>query len=419
LESNILLCPEEVYLLLHAIYTHDAGYRESGKAHAKASHDAIIEHPERFFIHYENLAKAIAWIALAHGLDDLSNVPSAFPVDFLSKTLEFDLQFLGALLLLADEMDQAYLRVFNRAGQERSQRNSIYHVEIGPQIVKLKTKPDSSDQWEQLRKTATHIQLRLDRVAPILGRRGVKLEQVTLYPTVWAEQGPHEEEGVSTSRSLSPRSTKRVFFLLDRTVLGAQILQRMQLEYGLVTVVPVSAAHVAHYPLPANEPYSGITWMLGEDFETPICREIMDMLLKNTANGGGLVLFPFVAWSVSQGINDQVQDALPVTLAGKWIEGQSNRISVIRTHPITEGIKPFTIENTYEWLTVKQGAQSIMEDSAGNPFLVVGSFGKGKVAYVNACSHQCMELREMVSPWQQNPVVGEVIVRTVAWACET
>lgn len=418
LESNIILCPEELYLLLHAIYTHDTGYRKRGKDHAKASHDAIIEHPEMFFISDENLAKAIAWIALSHGLEDLSQVPSAFPVDFLSKTVEFDLQFLGAMLLLADEMDQAYLRVFNRAGQERSQRNTVYHVEIGPQIVKLKTKPDSSEQWEQLKKITTHIQRRLDGVAPILGRRGVKLEQVTLYPTVWTER-PHEEEGSSSFRVLFPRSTRKMFFLLDRTVLGAQVLQRMQLEYESVNVVQVSAAHVARHPLPTNELYSCIIWMLGEDFETPICREIMEMILKNTANGGGLVLFPFVAWSVSQGINDQVQDALPVALAGRWVEGQSQRISTIKPHPITEGIKSFTIKNTYEWLTVKRGAQSIMEGSDGTPFLVAGSFGKGKVAYINASSHLCAESREMVSPWHQSPFVGLVILKTIAWAYET
>ncbi len=416
LESNTRLCPEEIYLLLFAIYTHDIGYREGAQAHALTSYKKIIEHPEAFFIHDKNLAIAVALIGRAHGMDDLAKIPTNYPVDFLSKTREFDLRFLGALLLLADEMDQGYLRVFNRAGHDNSIRSSVYHIEIGPQIVKLKTKPQSREQWEELRNTADHIQKRLQSVSNTLRSRGVKLEQVTLYPTVWAGKGDkHDyEEPIETTKRIQP-GVSDILFLLDRTVLGAQVLQQAQLQSRSVTDIPISAVHVSGYPLTFLKQYSGIIWMLGEDFEKPLPREILDFVLGNTSNGGGLVLFPFVAWSVSQGINERIQDVLPVSFKGDWREAHNQWISDFRSHPITVKAQPFAITNTFESLTVKQEAKCIIADSEHKPFLTVGKFGKGRVAYINASSHSCATPHTMASPWQQNSAVQEIIAKTITW----
>jgi len=419
LESGVQLSAEESYLLLHAIYTHDVGYRRDARDHARASHDAILDGPDAFFIHDEGVANAVAWIVLGHGPDGTSQVPADFPVDLLGRTLEFDLRFLSSLLMLADEMDQGYLRVLNRAGQEQSHRRTVYHVEIGPQIVKLKTKPYSRQQWEELRQTTAHVQQRLDTVAPILGARGVRIERVDLYPTVWAEESLHEETHAQSCRTVGGESRREVLFLLDATVLGADVLGRVRAEFASVTTVSVAAAHGPVYPVPVEHPYSTVIWTLGEDFAEPITGSIVQTVLRNTADGGGLVLFPFVAWSASQGINEQVEDALPVAFGGMWWEARTQRLSLMEAHTITRGLEPFVIENTYEYLMPKPGAKCLISDSEGHPFLVVGTYGRGRVAYVNVCSHVCFEDRTLVSPWQQARAVGEVIARTVAWASET
>lgn len=416
-ESHVALKPEELYLLLHAIYTHDVGYRSGAKNHARASHNAIIGHPKDFFIHDNGLAQAVALIVLAHGLEGLSEIPNRFPVDFLSKTEEFDLRFLGALLLVADEMDQGFLRVFNRLGQSGSVRNDVYHVDIGPQIVNLKTKPSSKDQWKRLSELASRVEERLKSVSDILRARGVRIEQARLYPTVWSDQEHLGNARKTQIGSLSRRPTENdLLFLLDRTVLGAEVIQYGHLDAYNIDAVPISAAHMGGCSLPTRKRYQGIIWMLGEDYAKPILNDLLDLILANTWNGGGLVLFPFVAWSVSQGINDAVQDALPVTFVGRLQEAEKQEISSFHKHLITRGSEAFSLENTYEWLQPKPNAIPIVLDSEGRPFITIGKYGKGRTAYINVCSHVCAPVRPMVSPWQQSPILRKLVTRTIAWA---
>lgn len=416
-ESHIKLSPEEVYLLVHSIYIHDVGYRAFSKTHAQQSYEMITNRPESFFINDLQLAKAIALIGLTHGINDFSQIPTSFPIDFLSKTVEFDLRFLGSLLLVGDELDQGYLRVFERPGQYSSHRQNICHIEIGPQIIKIKTQPDSRKQWAKLRVVTDQMQKRLDSVSEVLRKRGIKLEKIDLYPIIWAE-GAHLEQ-VESLPLHQPRKKGQdhLLFLLDRTVLSAEILQRIRVKSTSINVVPISIGPLEVHPLPPSLHYSGIIWTLGEDFSYPITIDLLKMVVQNTTNGGGLLLFPFVAWSVSQGINEIVQELLPVSLKGNWYEGHIQNISHFEGHPITNRVEPFTIENTYEILDVKSDAQCLISDSNGNPFLTIGSYGKGRIAYFNACTHLCFEPRTFISPWQQNPAVPQLIMNTISWIC--
>jgi len=416
-ESGVRLEPEEIYLLLHAIYTHDVGYRTGAKDHAKRSHDAIVTAPESFFIHDAKLAQGIAYVVLSHAKDSNLRIPDEFPIDFLSRTKQFDLRFLGAVLSLADELDQVYLRVFNCAGQEDSPRNLVCHVEIGPQLIKLKTEPASMDDWERLNQEAQHIQRRLDDLRPILSKRGIGVEKVILYPTVWTGRSPHRRMRRETDQAHMPRQTQKLLFLLDASVMGAQILQQLYLGSRPITLLPISAAHRELAAQKVEDTYSAVVWMLGEDFYTPVSNAITRAVVRNTSEGGGLVLFPFVAWSVSQGINDLLQDVLPVALTGQWSEGEKQRIGPIDNHPIANGIKPFRIQNTYEHLGLRGNGRAIMADVVGNPFLAVQHYGKGRVAYINASSHLCWRTHGMISPWQQEPLVQKIIERTLSWVC--
>ena len=50
-ESCVLLSPEENYLLLHAIYTHDIGYRGGEEEHPRRSFEMILKNPAIYFLY--------------------------------------------------------------------------------------------------------------------------------------------------------------------------------------------------------------------------------------------------------------------------------------------------------------------------------------------------------------------------------
>lgn len=416
-ESRIDLCPEEYYLLLHSIYTHDIGYRGGAEEHPRRSYDMIIQNPATYFLYDQDLANAVASIGLAHGLENLAEIPDNFPVDFLSKTTEFDLRFLGALLLIGDEMDQGYLRVFNAGGQEQSPRNHVYHVEIGPQLAKIKTRPEDLKQWEQLRQIIDHIQIRLDSVTPILRQRGIKLEHVLLFPKVWAQQVPHKDKEIRLSRPQLEEKQKRILIILDRTTFGTDVYRSLLAHDASIDMIPVISELVSGTSVPHFTRFDAIVWLLGEDFSLPLSRNILDFVSEEVESGAGLIMFPFVAWSVSQGLNDRVERLLPVALEGRWYEGKKHRIDRLEKHPVTDGVRSFSIQNTYELLTVKENAECAIRDSDGNPFLVLGEVGPGRVAYLNVCSHLCLRSGSIISPWQQTGEIAKLFDNILSWVC--
>lgn len=429
LESKVKLSPEEIYLLLHSIYIHDVGYRINPENHEQHTYEMITQNPENFFIRDKHLAKAVALICLAHGTVPISEIPCNFPIDFLKKTTEFDLQFLGSLLRLSDDLDHGYLRIFNIKGQQNSPRTNVYHIEIGPQIIKLKTKPSTREEWEELKGIRDHTQTRLEEITEVLSKRGVKIEQIFLYPTIWAESPPHTELREQKLTQISDAHVRTVLFLLDSTILSSEILQDFQIKCKSTVIVPMYYEQIQKPPPLMQQQYSEIVWILGEGFFTPIHEWLVEKIMQNTEDGGGLVLFPFIAWSASQGINDKAEELLPVNFAGEWFEGRRHKISKFTKHSITTNIDPFTIENTYELLKLKPGAQCIIGDSNNNPFLIIGSYGKGRVAYLNTCMHLCSEYRAeamkraidelpdtMISPWQQSTALRDIIIRTFEWA---
>jgi hypothetical protein len=410
-ESRVAVSPEEAYLLLHAIYVHDVGYRVDPATHPEHSRAMVLETPGEFFILDAPLAEAIGWLCAAHGMNDLTDVPQAFPVDLLSRTEEFDLQFLSAVLLLADEMDQTYLRVFNVKGQKDSPRTEVYHVEIGPQIIKLKTKPSTEGQYKELKDLSVKVQLRLQGVHAILRSRGVKIEEVRLYPLVWTSHQTGASETIAAEAV-----DGGLLFILDRTVFGMQMQQEFR-PNGSRVVVPI-AGDQAGLDKALEQKYESIVLVLGEDFNDPASRGLLEAVSRNTDQGGGLVLFPFVAWSVAQGLNDAIEELLPVAFMGEWREGAKQAICDFAPHPISKGVRPFTIENTYEVLAPIANCQSVVADEAGVPVVAIREVGRGRVAYVNFSSHQCRQGRAMTSPWLASSDLRILVSNTIDWTAK-
>jgi len=149
------LKPAEVFILLYAVCLHDIGYRnEQGEIepgdHPLRSKNYILKDPKKYlFDRFPSMkkgeaplaAQAVAEVCYGHAPESicsLDNINDKFPDYYLcEKTL--NLRLLAALLRLADEMDQPYMRLGHF-------RKHISLVEIGTDIVRW--------YWEDLEKNA-------------------------------------------------------------------------------------------------------------------------------------------------------------------------------------------------------------------------------------------------------------------------
>ncbi len=132
----------EIFILLCAVYMHDIGYNLMGKnvstGHASRSQEMILKNPKKYHFgdfppfkgDYPRVAEAVGLVCLGHKTetdnDNLNQIPDEFP-DFIFPTEEINLRKITALLRLADEADDPYIR-FNISTQ--SIRNRIPLVQI-------------------------------------------------------------------------------------------------------------------------------------------------------------------------------------------------------------------------------------------------------------------------------------------------
>jgi formylglycine-generating enzyme required for sulfatase activity/GTPase SAR1 family protein len=142
------LNPAEIFILLYAVYLHDIGYKDKDgridpNGHPLRSKESILENPDEYLFgefrppHRPKIvpytAKAVAEVCYGHAPENkcpLERVPYDFDDEYLCKE-NINLLRLTALLRLADEMDQAYIRVDNGGIREH-----IIAVIIKPGIVR-------------------------------------------------------------------------------------------------------------------------------------------------------------------------------------------------------------------------------------------------------------------------------------------
>ena len=147
------LKPAEVFILLYAVYLHDIGYRnEQGEIesrdHPLRSKKYILKDPRKYlFDRFPSMkkgesplaAQAVAEVCYGHAHESvcpLRDISNDFGDSCLCKD-PLNLRRLAALLRLADEMDQAYIRLGHL-------RNSISLPAISPGIVRMHWNGDQS-----------------------------------------------------------------------------------------------------------------------------------------------------------------------------------------------------------------------------------------------------------------------------------
>jgi len=136
------ITPGEIFILLSSTYMHDIGYNLMGKnvstGHASRSQEMILKNPSKYHFgdfppfkgDYPRIAEAVGLVCLGHKIepsnDILDQIPDEFP-DYIFPNEELNLRKITALLRLADEADDPYIR-FNIS--DKSIRNRIPLVQI-------------------------------------------------------------------------------------------------------------------------------------------------------------------------------------------------------------------------------------------------------------------------------------------------
>ncbi|MDL1968824.1 MAG: SUMF1/EgtB/PvdO family nonheme iron enzyme [Deltaproteobacteria bacterium] len=195
------LKPAEIFILLYAVYLHDIGYRnEQGKIesdnHPLRSKDYILKDPRKYlFDRFPPMeeseaplaAQAVVEVCYGHAhesvcpLRDISN-------DFGDQNLcqkGLNLRRLAALLRLADEMDQAYIRLGHL-------RNSISLPAIEEGIVRMHWKGGQS-VGEALVDLVQGINETMEPVNDLLTEWGFPKTTVVLEPLVKKSPLPPQE----------------------------------------------------------------------------------------------------------------------------------------------------------------------------------------------------------------------------------
>ena len=132
-----------IVLARRAPETLDLGYWHEGRLetekHEKRSHDLILTDYKKYYLDnfpafgdgYPRVAKAIGWVCYGHAREaefPLSEIPHDYP-DQAFEESTLDLRKLAALLRVADEADDPYIRQTGRYSQSKRSWTPLVEVE--------------------------------------------------------------------------------------------------------------------------------------------------------------------------------------------------------------------------------------------------------------------------------------------------
>ena len=176
----------EIFLLLYAVYLHDIGRSEDEHHHEKETYHQILDNPEKHGLKNEFEAYAIAEVCYGHAKESekpIKSIRTNYGIAGLSNK-PLNLQFLAALLRLADEVDNAYTRVQGVKDQKGSIRNLIRYIgfDTSRWIIEFQSEPVTWKGWEELKKVQSYTQKRLDEIKEIIELKGILYYQIWLNP---------------------------------------------------------------------------------------------------------------------------------------------------------------------------------------------------------------------------------------------
>ena len=190
----------EIFILLAAVYLHDIGRKVSDSEHEIYSYKEIVNNPDKYHLPNIFVAEAIGQVCAAHSPEEVWPIVKcdrAYGIAGMSSSgRPFNLQKLGALLRLGDELDNSFLRVNEIPGQESSPRKIIRDVnpiqEKG--IIEIQAKPSTWEQWSQLQSIRNYCQKRLSEIEDYLEQIGLNYYQIWLQPSQFYEPLSQEND---------------------------------------------------------------------------------------------------------------------------------------------------------------------------------------------------------------------------------
>lgn len=174
----------ELFLLLVSVYLHDIGRAVTDAHHELESYKLILAAPETYRLKSAFEAQAVAQICAAHGPEadwPLEKCDPSFGLMELSPSRTMNLRRLGALLRIADELENTYLRVRGVPRQEQSLRQLISDIEPIPSklVVQLHVHPRTTADWASLESIRSYTESRIRHAGSYL--RDIQLD----YYQVW------------------------------------------------------------------------------------------------------------------------------------------------------------------------------------------------------------------------------------------
>ena len=188
---------------------------------------------------------------------------------------------------------------------------------------------------------------------------------------------------------------------------------------------------------------------LGDSFIFPLPPGLLEVVERCYEKGAALLLFPFLAWSVNRGLYSSIQEIIPVKLqdptttpleltieriAGSYRRGDFRWMLSFDSFaedqytefdpadgrpPFTNGIEArFGLAHSFEYLTLKKGAELVWADTTGNPMVIVSETESSRVCYLNTCGHSCMTPIAISSPLEAVPQFGHLLKNVLEWLIE-
>ncbi len=186
---------------------------------------------------------------------------------------------------------------------------------------------------------------------------------------------------------------------------------------------------------------------LGDSFGLPMPSRLTDFVVSCHRRGTPILLYPFLAWSMRQGLYRSLtgicpvelinlQAATPVAFDPMQILGEFRRgdfrwllkfdafaeDQYVEYEPqdcknsFAEGIDSrFGLSHSFEYLRPREGADAFWADTAGNPFVVAMQSDTGRTCYVNTCCHVCMSPIAVTSPLEASKEFGILQRNVLRW----
>ena len=175
----------DIFLLLSSVYLHDIGRTKKNTDHEIESGKMIISNPNEYHLEVHQ-ASAISQIVSSHASEEkwpIRNNDKNFGlIDITNTGKTYDLQVLGALLRLADELDNTFVRTRGLPDQNGNIRHLIRDVNpvIEKGIIEIHASPSTWREYSELNKIKSDTEKRLREIQPFLERIKLPYYQICM-----------------------------------------------------------------------------------------------------------------------------------------------------------------------------------------------------------------------------------------------